>query len=82
MIGRHEALRTVFQTADRQPFQQVIPAAELGWELQQEQVAAGELPGAIEDAAGYAFDLAVEVPVRAWLFEGGLAALVSRCWWW
>ena len=55
VIGRHEVLRTVFPaTEDGQPYQQVIPAGELDWELQQEQVAAVELPGAIEDAAGYA----------------------------
>ena len=67
VIGRHEVLRTVFGTADGEPFQRVIPVGELDWELQQEQVASGGLPGAIEDAAGYGFDLAVEVPVRAWL---------------
>ena len=50
-----------------EPFQNVVASDELDWELQQEQVAAGELPGAVARAAGYAFDLAVEVPVRAWL---------------
>ncbi|WP_307853567.1 amino acid adenylation domain-containing protein, partial [Kitasatospora sp. RG8] len=30
-----------------------------------------QLPGAVARAAGYAFDLANEIPVRAWLFDNG-----------
>ena len=72
VIGRHEVLRTVFPaTEEGEPFQNVVARHELDWELQQEQVAAGELPGAVARAAGYAFDLAVEVPVRAWLLTEG-----------
>ena len=54
-----------------QPYQRVIPVGELDWELQQVQVAAGELPEAVAQAAGHAFDLASEVPIRAWLFTAG-----------
>ncbi|WP_309141707.1 condensation domain-containing protein, partial [Streptomyces griseicoloratus] len=32
------------------------------------EISPEQLPGAIAGVAGYAFDLAVEVPVRAWLF--------------
>ena len=52
MIGRHEVLRTVFRTAGGEPFQRVIPVGELDWELQQEQVASGELPEAAERRSG------------------------------
>src|SRR6266487_216907 len=71
VIGRHEVLRTVFPTADGEPFQRVIPVGELDWELRQVQVAAGGMREAVVRAAGYAFDLAVEVPIRAWLFTTG-----------
>jgi len=78
VIGRHEVLRTVFPTAGGEPFQRVIPVGELDWELQQEQVAPADMPARAEEAAGYAFDLAAEVPVRAWLFttDGGERVLV------
>ncbi len=71
VIGRHEVLRTVFPAVDGEPFQHVISLAELDWELEQVQVDAVELPEAVARAAGYAFDLASEVPVRAWLFTVG-----------
>ncbi|MER7188240.1 condensation domain-containing protein, partial [Streptomyces hyaluromycini] len=71
VIGRHEVLRTVFPTADGQPYQQIINVDELEWELQRVQVAAEDLPGAVAQATEYAFDLAVEVPIRAWLFSDG-----------
>ena len=96
VIGRHEVLRTVFGTADGEPFQRVIPVGELDWELQQAEVASASLPEAVGAATGYAFDLAVEVPVRAWLLTQGTdgtadgtaagtgagAWVVSGCWWW
>src|SRR6266487_4049182 len=71
VIGRHEVLRTVFPAAGGEPFQRVIGIGELDWELRQEQVAAGGMGEAVARAAGYGFDLAAEVPVRAWLFTGG-----------
>jgi hypothetical protein len=71
VIGRHEVLRTVFPTAGGQPFQQIIPAGDLDWELQVVEVAAAGMREAAGEAAGYPFDLASEVPVRAWLLTGG-----------
>ncbi|MFC3573272.1 amino acid adenylation domain-containing protein, partial [Streptomyces yaanensis] len=71
VIGRHEVLRTVFPTAEGEPFQQVIGIDELDWGLQPVEVAAEELPGAVAAATEYAFDLAVEMPIRAWLFTDG-----------
>ena len=72
VVARHEALRTVIAVADGQPYQDVIPARQA-----RAQVAAGftvaaagrgELAGLVAAAAGYVFDLAAELPVRAWLF--------------
>ena len=33
VVVRHEVLRTVFGVADGQPYQRVLGAGELGWEL-------------------------------------------------
>ncbi|MFF7638568.1 non-ribosomal peptide synthase/polyketide synthase, partial [Kitasatospora sp. NPDC008050] len=69
LIGRHESLRTVFPEIDGQPRQLVLgPAqAELGWEHRPTSAAA--LAEALAEGARYGFDLAAELPIRAWLFE-------------
>ncbi|WP_275674329.1 non-ribosomal peptide synthetase [Streptomyces sp. MUM 16J] len=69
VIGRHEVLRTVFPTADGEPFQQVLDA--VAWEPSVAEVAPQDLAAAIAEAAGYPFDLSNEAPVRAWLFVTG-----------
>ena len=74
VVGRHESLRTVF-VAPEGIAQQVVMApdrVELGWDV----VDAGGWSGArleeaIGAAAGYAFDLATEIPLRATLFRLG-----------
>jgi hypothetical protein len=71
VLGRHEVLRTVFGVRDGEPFQQVLGLAELAWELEVAEAGPGELPGAVAAATGHVFDLATEVPVRAWLFTAG-----------
>ncbi|MFJ1820070.1 amino acid adenylation domain-containing protein [Streptomyces sp. NPDC088139] len=73
VIGRHEVLRTVFPTVDGEPSQRIQSLAELEWELSVAEVASAELDAAVAEAAGYAFDLSAEVPIRAWLFTAGPA---------
>jgi amino acid adenylation domain-containing protein len=69
VLGRHEVLRTVFPTdEDGQPFQRIVDLDDLNWELQRVPVRQADLPARIADAAGYAFDLAAEAPIGAWLF--------------
>ncbi len=72
VVVRHEVLRTVFGVADGQPYQRVLGAGELGWELPVTAVAGEEdLPGAVARAAAEPFDLAVQIPVRARLLAAG-----------
>ncbi|MET7356783.1 condensation domain-containing protein, partial [Streptomyces mirabilis] len=67
VIGRHEVLRTVFVTVDGEPYQRVMKADDLAWELSVTEVAPDGLEAAIQAVEGHAFDLAAEVPVRAQL---------------
>ncbi|WP_051767600.1 condensation domain-containing protein [Streptomyces sp. NRRL S-37] len=71
VIGRHEVLRTVFATADGEPYQNVLSPTNLRWELEVREVAAVDVDAAVAEAAQYAFDLSTEVPIRAWLFPAG-----------
>src|SRR5579862_5025184 len=71
VIGRHEVLRTVFPAAGGQPYQRVVELGELAWGLETAEVAPEEVPQAVAVAAGHAFDLEIEVPVRAWLLTAG-----------
>ncbi|MER7792297.1 amino acid adenylation domain-containing protein [Streptomyces sp. NPDC097640] len=66
VAGRHEVLRTRYPLFAGEPYQEIGEAAA---RLSVVKVAAGELEGAVSEAEGYCFDLAAEVPVRAWLFE-------------
>ncbi|WP_263990082.1 non-ribosomal peptide synthetase, partial [Mycobacterium conspicuum] len=72
VAGRHESLRTLFPAVDGIPRQVVIPAeqADFGWQvIDASGWSAGRLGEAVTAAAGYAFDLATEIPLRARLFR-------------
>ncbi|MFJ1608849.1 amino acid adenylation domain-containing protein [Streptomyces sp. NPDC088253] len=76
VIGRHEALRTVFPAVDGVPYQRILPVDGTGFELKM-----AESPQV--EAAAAAFDLESEIPVRAWLSGTGadeavLALVVHR----
>ncbi|MFD0414993.1 non-ribosomal peptide synthase/polyketide synthase [Streptomyces sp. NPDC127108] len=71
LVARHETLRTVFPMADGKPYQRVLDAQEARPPLRVRRVTDEELPGALDEAARYAFDLGAEMPLRAWLFEVG-----------
>ncbi len=68
VVARHESLRTVFAVADGQPYQQVIPAGQAVVPVTVAAADPADLGGLIEAAARHEFDLATELPVRAWLF--------------
>ncbi|MEU0088952.1 condensation domain-containing protein, partial [Streptomyces sp. NPDC006274] len=69
LAGRHEALRTLFPETDGRARQQVLAPEAAAPALPVIAVAEAELPGALSAAAGYAFDLSAELPLRATLFE-------------
>jgi amino acid adenylation domain-containing protein len=69
VAGRHEVLRTVFRAAGGQPWQQVLPADQAGWDLPVTAVAEPDLAQVVAAEAGHEFDLAVEVPLRARLLR-------------
>ncbi|MFE9421944.1 amino acid adenylation domain-containing protein [Kitasatospora sp. NPDC006697] len=69
VLERHEVLRTVFRTEEDEPYQHILPMAELDWELEPVRTEPSGTAELVAGAAGHRFDLATEVPVRAWLFE-------------
>ncbi|MET8870049.1 amino acid adenylation domain-containing protein, partial [Nonomuraea sp. NPDC004580] len=71
VIGRHEALRTVFPTANGEPYQRVLGMDELEWELRVVEVAPEQVHDQVARAFAHTFDLASEVPIAAWLFVTG-----------
>ncbi|SCF56775.1 condensation domain-containing protein, partial [Streptomyces sp. Ncost-T10-10d] len=71
VIGRHEVLRTVYPTADGEPFQRILKLEDLDWELAVADLAPAELDTAVAELESYAFDLADEVPIRAAMLRTG-----------
>ncbi|MFI2606494.1 amino acid adenylation domain-containing protein [Kitasatospora sp. NPDC018619] len=68
VVDRHEVLRTVFPTVDGQPHQHIL--AEGRPVLHRVRAADGaELDALLREAAGQVFDLASDLPVRAWLYD-------------
>ncbi|GGM09006.1 hypothetical protein GCM10012279_28860 [Micromonospora yangpuensis] len=77
LVERHEVLRTVYPAVDGEPYQRILDTAAPV--LTVEEVTAAELPAAVDAAAGHVFDLAAEIPLRAWLLrlaEGGQVLVV------
>ncbi|WP_082949262.1 non-ribosomal peptide synthetase, partial [Mycolicibacterium celeriflavum] len=72
VVSRHESLRTVFPAVEGIPQQLVIQAdrATFGWDIVDASTwSAGQLQAGLEEAVGYSFDLASEIPLRARLFR-------------
>jgi len=71
VIGRHEALRTVYPVADGEPYQHVLALEDLDWTLEALEVDEGGLSAAVAATERHVFDLVAEVPIRAWLISDG-----------
>jgi amino acid adenylation domain-containing protein len=71
VVARHEALRTVFSVSDDQPHQVVLDPLAAVVPFTEVDLAASQLESAAMEFAGRPFDLATEIPVRAWLAQAG-----------
>ncbi|TDC90505.1 non-ribosomal peptide synthetase [Actinomadura sp. 7K507] len=71
LVERHETLRTILPDGGGVPRQQVLDAAAARPELEVADTTEAELPTRLAMAAGYAFDISAEPPLRAHLFRAG-----------
>ncbi|WP_433337018.1 amino acid adenylation domain-containing protein [Spirillospora sp. CA-294931] len=69
LVERHESLRTVLPDHGGVPRQLVLDPAAARPELQLTETTPAELPARLGAAAGYAFDISAEPPLRAHLFR-------------
>ncbi|MER5882964.1 condensation domain-containing protein [Streptomyces sp. NPDC001941] len=64
VAARHEVLRTVYGAEGGEPYQEVLAQARPQLELGRP----ADVAAAVDAAAGHVFDLARDLPLRAWLF--------------
>ncbi|MEU5839502.1 amino acid adenylation domain-containing protein [Streptomyces diacarni] len=76
VVGRHEALRTVYRQEGDVLHQVVLHQVDAQPRLTVTAVTEEELPAALEEAGAEGFELGTELPVRAALFELGAEAHV------
>ncbi len=69
VVARHESLRTVFPDTDGVPRQHVLPVDAASPEIESVQLNGRELDTVLEPLARGTFDLARDLPIRAWLVE-------------
>ncbi|MEV5576183.1 amino acid adenylation domain-containing protein [Spirillospora sp. NPDC052269] len=69
VVARHESLRTVLPDVDGVPYQHVLPPEDAVPELTVVETSEAELPMRLAMAAGHAFDISAEQPLRASLFR-------------
>ncbi|MFI5766922.1 condensation domain-containing protein, partial [Streptomyces sp. NPDC051563] len=71
VVGRHEALRTVFPEVDGEPYQHVLGPDEVRLEFDVREMDESALSGSLREAVRRTFDLETDLPVRAALFVLG-----------
>ncbi|MFF4173905.1 amino acid adenylation domain-containing protein [Streptomyces sp. NPDC001744] len=71
VMERHAPLRTVFETVDGEPRQRILPPEKARVHVESRRTRAGLLDAELVAEAGRVFDLAVDVPVRAVVFDLG-----------
>ncbi|WP_441247493.1 amino acid adenylation domain-containing protein [Kitasatospora sp. McL0602] len=71
VVGRHEALRTVFAESDGTPGQIVVPADQAVIGLTETRCEPVDAEAAIAAACGHVFDLEADLPLYAELVDSG-----------
>ncbi|MDV9176597.1 condensation domain-containing protein, partial [Streptomyces sp. W16] len=71
VVGRHESLRTVFPVVDGEPVQRILPAGGITLPFVWTDTDEERVTELVVRAAGYVFDLASEIPLRAHGFATG-----------
>ena len=71
VMAQHESLRTIFQDRDGVPFQHILPTHQACCALAIEDITEADLAERLAVAAATPFQLAQEIPIRAWLFRIG-----------
>ncbi|WP_217711489.1 non-ribosomal peptide synthetase [Actinomadura sp. NAK00032] len=69
LVDRHETLRTVLPDAGGVPRQTILDPAAARPELEVAETTGAQLPARLAMAAGYAFDITAEPPLRTHLFR-------------
>ncbi|MGV9840219.1 amino acid adenylation domain-containing protein, partial [Nocardia niigatensis] len=69
VLARHESLRTRFPEIDGQAFQEIVPTGQVIPDLTPVEVSEAALPQALSELVLTGFDVTVDVPFRARLFE-------------
>ncbi|MCP1845714.1 amino acid adenylation domain-containing protein [Bradyrhizobium sp. USDA 4524] len=69
LVERHESLRTIFIEENGTPLQMILAPDAARPVLTVSQCTADELCAALAQRAQHAFDLASELPIRAWLLQ-------------
>ncbi|MFC8177218.1 condensation domain-containing protein, partial [Streptomyces sp. NPDC057325] len=71
VVERHAPLRTVFETVEGEPRQRILSPDRARVSVQERRTRAERLDVELAAEAGRVFDLAVEIPVRAVVFDLG-----------
>jgi hypothetical protein len=69
LVTRHESLRTIFTEIDGSPVANILPPQQACPIMEGVDTSEVQLAAALTTAASYGFDLASEIPLRAWLFR-------------
>ncbi|MDY7090919.1 MAG: amino acid adenylation domain-containing protein, partial [Actinomycetota bacterium] len=72
VVDRHDTLRTLVEVVDGEPFQRVVADA------QPELTVAPYSPELLAEASAHCFDLANELPIRAWLLDDVLLLVIHH----
>ncbi|MFC8851410.1 condensation domain-containing protein, partial [Micromonospora sp. NPDC057141] len=69
VITRHESLRTTFPAIDGHPYQHIIAAEAARPDITVTPADPTTIAALTEQASRHTFDLAHELPIRAWIFQ-------------